>query len=458
MPANILIIDDEESIRLGCLQTLEQENFLAKAVADGFQGLQLAKEESFDLVLLDLKMPGINGMEVLQKLKAESPNTQVIVITGYASIASAVEAMKFGAFDYLPKPFAPDLLLAHVHRALEHQQLAMENLCLRTALKEKAPNETMVGESPAMEQVIKLIKKVAPTDATVLLIGETGVGKELAARALHHYSLRRDKPFLTVDCGSLVETLFESELFGHVRGAFTGATETTLGKFELAHTGTLFLDEIANIPPELQAKLLRVLQEREFTKVGGSKRIKVDVRIIAATNLDLLHEFKQGEFRQDLFYRLSTVPIQIPPLRERREDIRALAQYFLKKHGAKRNPQVKGISEQGLQLLMEYDWPGNVRELENAIERGLVMAESEIIGPDDLYFYGPTSQAAAGDESQTTSSSEGHLAEVEKREIGAALQKFDWQVTKAADYLGINRKTLREKIRKYHLDKSAALS
>jgi len=443
--ANILIIDDDESMRLGCVQTLNQEGLRARAASNGAGGLQLAREESFDIAIVDLRMPGLNGMQVLEKLKEENPSIAVIVITGYATIESAVEAIRQGAFDYLPKPFSPELLVTVVKRTLDRRQLALENMCLRMALQEKVGPDTIIGDSPAMANVAKLIRKVAPTDATVLVVGETGVGKELVARAVHRQSYRRDKPFVAVDCAALVENLFESELFGHVRGAFTGAVETTVGKFELANNGTLFLDEIGNIGPAVQVKLLRAIQEQEFMRVGGSQRIKVNVRIIAATNTDLLKDIKEGRFRDDLFYRLSVVVIQIPPLRERREDIRVLAHHFLRKFSAKRNRNVTGFSEQALQAMEAYEWPGNVRELENTVERALVMAEKQIIEPADLFFYGPV-QPAAPD-----APAEGHLAGMEKREIIMALGRFHWQVGKAAYYLGINRKTLRDKIRKYGL-------
>ncbi len=448
--ANILEVDDEDSIREGCRQALEAEGHRVRTAADGRLGLLAAHEESFDIALLDLKMPGVGGMQVLKTLREESPHTVVLVITGYATIESAVEAIREGAYDYLPKPFTPEAMTTLVARALDRRQLAMENLALRLALKERSGSDTIIGDSPAMTEVIKLIRKVAPTDATVLLTGETGVGKELAARALHAQSYRREKPFVVVDCAALAESLLESELFGHVRGAYTGATETTVGKFELASGGTVFLDEIGNIGPDVQAKLLRVLQEREIVKVGGTQRIKVDIRIIAATNKDLLADIRAGRFREDLFYRLSVVPIRLPALRERRADIRPLAVHFLKQYAPRRNRSVTDLSEAALRALESYDWPGNVRELENTIERALVMAESRVIGPGDLFFYGAT----AGDpppHAVDESAGQGHLAEVEKREIAQALERFQWQMAKAADYLGINRKTLREKIKRYGL-------
>jgi DNA-binding NtrC family response regulator len=466
---NILVVDDDESIRLGCQQTLQEGGHRVRLAENGPAGLRLAAEESFDLVLLDLRMPGPSGLEVLEKLKENDADAVVIVITGYATVESAVEGMRRGAWDYLPKPFEPELLLKVVDRALERKRLTMENAWLRLALRERSDGVSMVGEGPAMTEIFKLIQKVGPTDATVLLLGETGTGKELAARAIHRQSSRRDKPFVTVDCAALVESLFESELFGHVRGAYTGAFESTTGKLELANGGTLFLDEVGNIAPGLQVKLLRVLQEREFMKVGSTRRVKLDVRVVAATNNDLLSDIEQGSFRQDLFFRLSVVPLRLPALRERVEDIRPLADHFLQLYRVRRKRNVSGFSEDALRALESYPWPGNVRELENIVERAVVMADRPIIQPSDLFFYG---QRATGNSSlgsaqiaaplavpreadvpadSTEQVTEGYLARVERREIAGVLDRFDWQMARAAEYLGINRKTLREKIRRYGL-------
>lgn len=458
IPANILVIDDDESIRIGCLQALSEKGYRVRTAANGSLGLSMAQEESFDVVLLDLRMPGIGGMEVLEKLKEDDPDLVVTLITGYATVESAVEGMRKGAWDYLAKPFTVDMLNAVVGRAIEHKRMTLENAYLRMALKEKAETTHIVGQSPAMQKATQLIEKAAVSDATVLLTGETGVGKELAARALHRLSYRRDRPFITVDCAALVETLFESELFGHVRGAYTGAVETTIGKLELAHTGTLFFDEVGNIAPSLQMKLLRVIQEREFMKVGSSRKVTVDVRIIAATNNDLLQDVRDGRFREDLFFRLSVIPIQLPPLRERDGDIRLLADHFLKKFRARRKLNVTGFSEDALCALEAYPWPGNVREMENTIERALVMADGPIIEPDDLLFYGPTTNDPCLSETERESpededgiSEGGQLARMESREIAAALKQFNGQMARTAEYLGINRKTLREKMRRYGL-------
>lgn len=444
----VLVIDDEESMRAGCVQSLAEEGYKAFAAEDGVRGLQMAQKESFDVVILDLRMPGMDGMEVLEKLKEQDSSVVVVVITGYATIESAVDAMKRGAYDFLPKPFTPEALLAIVERAADRKRLALENVCLRVELDERMGPDAIVGRSAAMVKVAELVQKVAPTDSTVLICGETGVGKELVARAIHRHSGRGEKPFVVVDCGALVETLFESELFGHVKGSFTGAVATTHGKFELANGGTVFLDEIGDIGPNIQAKLLRVIQEREIVKVGSSQRVEVDVRIIAATNRDLAKEMSEGRFREDLFYRINVVPIQVPPLRDRREDIALLAEYFLKKFGQKRKRNVTGISAAAMRSLEAYDWPGNVRELEHAMERAVVMADGDVIEPGDLLYYG------LGDAGPPAPPAGGRLAEAEKREIADALRQFNGHRGKAAEYLGINRKTLREKITKYQIEEA----
>ncbi|MBI5482523.1 MAG: sigma-54-dependent Fis family transcriptional regulator [Deltaproteobacteria bacterium] len=443
--ANILVIDDDASIRVGSEQALARAGYRTRTATSGERGLQLCREESFDVAIVDLHMPGLGGLEVLRKIKEENPNTSVIVITGHATVESAVEAMRLGAYDFLPKPVTPGALAAIVKRALERRRLALESLCLELALDEKPGPDTMVGTSPAMLIVARLIQKVAPSDATVLVSGETGAGKELVARAIHRHSLRREQPFVTVDCGSLVDSLIEGELFGQARGAHGGATEAATGKFAQANGGTIFLDEIGNIGPAVQVKILRVIQERRLQRVGSSQTTPVDVRIIAATNRDLEKETKAGAFREELFYRLSVVPIHIPPLRDRREDIRILAQHFLRRYGPRRNPRVTGFSAAALRSLELHDWPGNVRELENAVERALVLAEGDLILPGDLVPQGLAPPSQRGRRAA------GHLAEAERREIADALGRFGWRIGKTAEFLGIHRKTLREKIQRYGL-------
>jgi len=443
--ANILVIDDDESMRVACIQTLKKEGYRVQAVENGQKGLEITNKESFDVILLDLKMPGIPGMEVLMKLRENDSNSLVIVITGYATIDSAVKAMKLGAYDFLTKPFASKTLRSIVKKAVNKRRHALENSFVDFALGEKMISENIIGRSDAMKKVAMLIKKVAPTDSTVLITGETGVGKELVARTIHCMSRRCEKPFVIVDCGVLVETLFESEMFGHVKGSFTGAIETTKGKFDLANGGTIFLDEIANISINMQSRLLRVIQEQEISKVGSMENVNVDIRIISATNKDLLKEIKAGRFREDLFYRFNVFPINIPPLRERREDISALANYFLEKFSKQKKVGVKKISNETMQFLEMHDWPGNVRELKNAIERAMVTCEGEIIEFDDLSHKGSAIQT------NINSLEEGSLAELEREEITKVLKQFNGHKIKAARYLGINRKTLYEKIRKYDI-------
>ncbi len=446
--ANILVMDDEESMRDSCLQTLSRDGNHVKVAENGSEGLIMLARESFDLIILDLKMPGLSGMEALKKIKEGDPETMVIVITGYATIESAVEAMKTGAFDFIPKPFTPDSLRTIVGRALDRKELVLENVLLRSELKASFGPDVIIGKSKSMKKVEELVQKVGPTDTTILISGESGTGKELVARAIHRHSSRKDKPFVAVDCGSLVENLFESELFGHVKGSFTGATSTKYGRFELANGGTLFFDEIGNISINIQTKLLRVLQEREITKVGSSQVIKVDVRIVTATNDDLHKAVKAEKFREDLFYRLSVVPITLPPLRERRDDIPLLANYFLKKYNKKRKKNVKAISDQAMKALVKYDWPGNVRELENAVERAVVLAENDVVKSSDLLYYGLSVEANSRSDVNKTQ----RLVDVEREYIAKTLEMFSGHKGKTAKALGIDRKTLRAKLKRYGIE------
>jgi len=446
--ANILVIDDEETMRDSCQQALSQQENKVEVAEDGVRGLAMLEKELFDLVILDLKMPGLSGMEVLKKIKESDPEAVVIVITGYATVESAVEAMKRGAYDFIPKPFTPDSLRMIAKRALEKRRLSLENVLLRTELEDRFGPGVIIGQSKSMREVEKLVRQVAPTDTTVLISGETGTGKELVARAIHSQSNRKGKPFIVVDCGGLVESLFESELFGHVKGSFTGATETKHGRFEVANGGTVFLDEIGNISMNIQAKLLRVLQEREITRVGSSQVIKVDVRIITATNKDLLKCVKEQTFREDLFYRISVIPIVLPALRERREDIPLLANHFLRKYNRKREKNVTAISEQAMEVLIEYDWPGNVRELENVIERAVVLTRSGVIEPTDLWYYGLRAKTPSSSNAAEVKS----LAEAEREHITRTVKMFNGHIGKTSEALGIDRKTLRSKLSKYEVD------
>jgi len=444
----ILVIDDDESMRDSCRQALARKAGRIEVAEDGKTGLEILEKEAFDLVIVDLKMPGLSGMEVLNRIRQEYPEVVVIVITGYATVESAVDAMRRGAYDFLPKPFTPESLRVIVERALDKRELVLENILLRSELEANIGSEVIIGHGEAMRKVEDVMRKVSPTDTTVLISGESGTGKELVARAIHRHSSRNNKPFVVVDCGSLVENLFESELFGHVKGSFTGATATKYGRLELANGGTVFFDEIGNISMNVQTKLLRVLQEREITKVGSTQVIKVDVRVIAATNKDLQKAVQTGSFRDDLFYRLSVVPIILPPLRERRDDIPPLANYFLKKYNQKRKKNVHAISTKAMKALIEHEWPGNVRELENAIERAVVLTENDTIEPSDLLYYGLNASTIQ----ESDMDRHRRLADVEKEHIARTLKMFGGHKGKTAECLGIDRKTLRSKLKRYDID------
>ena len=444
---NILVIDDDEPIRDSCQQTLSKDGCLVETAGEGNEGLRRIREESFDVILLDLKMPGLSGVVVLERIKEYNPETIVIIITGYPSVESAVQTMKLGAYDYLSKPFTPEELRIVVRRALEKRNLVLENIYLKREHEEELEKD-ILGQSEGMQKVFQLAKKVGPTDSTVLITGESGTGKELIAKAIRNYSSRKDKPFITVDCGSLVESLFESELFGHVKGSFTGATATKHGRFELANGGTIFFDEIANISTNIQAKLLRAIQEGEVTKVGSTQVIRVDVRIIAATNQDLVKLADEGRFREDLFYRLSVVPIHLPPLREKPEDIPLLDEHFLKNYSQKRKKNVRGISEEAMKALIQYSWPGNVRELENAIERPVVLTESDVIQPSDLLYYGLSIPKNSYPDAEKPKC----LEDVEKEHIQSTLKMHNGHRSKTALSLGIDRKTLWMKMKKYGIE------
>lgn len=444
IPMHILVVDDDEAIRDACDQLLSSMKCGINLAADGNEGLEYIKREAFDIVILDLKMPGLGGMELLKIIREENPETIVIVITGYATVDSAVEAMKNGAYDFLPKPFTPEELRIIVRRAMEKRRLAFDNIRLKREVEDTLEPDAIIGKSAPMKKINDLIKKVGPTDSTVLITGESGTGKELVARAMHRHSERRDMPFVTVDCSTLVENLFESELFGHVKGSFTGATATKHGRLELANNGTVFFDEISNISMGVQAKLLRAIQEREISKVGSNQIVKIDIRIIAATNRILKECVQKGSFREDLFYRLSVVPIHLPLLRERKDDIQLLSNYFLEKYNKKRGKSIRGISNLAMKALLNYDWPGNVRELENTIERAVVLTENEFIEPHDLSYYGLTVEEYANGEKT--------LDAMEKEHIERALKIYDGHKMKAAEALGIDRKTLRLKMRKYDIE------
>jgi DNA-binding NtrC family response regulator len=393
-------------------------------------------------------MPGIDGMEVVKKIREKSPETPVVVITGFGSIESAVEAMKEGAFHYMSKPFSPHELRIITNKALGNRKILLENIYLRGELESRIDFDMVVGESKAMRKVLDLVRQVSVSDSTVLISGESGTGKEMLAREIHNHSLRKNGPFVVVDCGALVETLFESELFGHVKGSYTGAHETKHGRFEVANGGTVFLDEISNISLNIQAKLLRAIQEREVTRVGSTKPIKVDVRIIAATNEELSQAVKEGKFREDLFYRLSVVPIHLPPLRQRKEDIPLLVDHFLAKYNKKTKKKINHLQNDIKKALMEYDWPGNIRELENTIERAVVLSKNDEIKSEDLLYHGISSATSF---LTLMVSKDKSLEEVEKDYIKAVLQAHHWNKSQTAGILGIDRKTLLAKIKKYNI-------
>ena len=446
--ANILIIDDEEAIRDSCSQALKQEGYTVKTAKDGKEGLKSFRQNFFHSVLLDLKLPGLDGMMVLSRIKEENPETPVIIITGYASIKSAVEAIKRGASDYLPKPFTPEQLRVIVKKALDSRKILLENIYLREELKKKSEFDMVVGKSKAMEKVLDLVKRISSSESTVLITGESGTGKELLAREIHNHCPRKKAPFVVVDCGALVETLFESELFGHVKGSFTGAHETKHGRFEVANGGTIFLDEISGISLNIQAKLLRVIQEREVTRVGSTKPIKVDVRILAATNENLEDLVRKEKFREDLFYRVSVVPIHLPPLRERKEDIPLLVDHFLKKYNRRSRKKINSISPKVEKALMEYDWPGNIRELENTIERAVVLSKGNEVELEDLMYHGVSTATSLF---PLVRGKYHALDNIEKEYIKTVLLTQQGNKSKTAKILGIDRKTLWAKIKKYKI-------
>jgi DNA-binding NtrC family response regulator len=441
----ILVVDDEAAVRSGIAQVLERQGLAVATAADGRQALEALALRPFAVALVDLKLPDQDGTELLKLIRAEYPATGVVMITGYPTIQGAVECIKYGALDYLVKPFRLDELEAVVKKALDLVAQGQRRGGLAEA-GEDLGLDFIIGQSPAMQKVYGKIKRAAPSDSTVLITGESGTGKELVARAIHLLSPRKDREFVPVDCSALVETLLESELFGHVKGSFTGAHQTKHGLFELANHGTFFFDEIANLSPNIQAKLLRVIQEREFMKVGSQKRIKLDIRIIASSNRDLKEAIKEGAFREDLYYRLSVIPIHLPPLRERPGDIPLLVEHFLKKYSQKANREVS-ISPRALKLLSAYSWPGNVRELEHTLERIVILEDGEVIEPEHL----PSFITQRQGEFQVFSDASYTLEDLERRYIQFILRTTRGRRQDAARILGINRKTLTQKIKKYNL-------
>ena len=450
--ARILVVDDDADLGKMCAETFSRRGYEAKATTSAPAALQeLEKGSDYRVVLTDLMMPDMDGIELLKRAKETTERLDFIVMTSYGTIDNAVEAMKLGAADYITKPFKLDVLVMAVERILEVQDLENEVVRLRSELEGRFKFDNIIGESPKMQRVYELIESVSQTDANVLVQGATGTGKELVAKAIHYNSGRKEKPFVKVDCAALTETLLESELFGHVRGAFTGATRDREGRFRLADGGTVFLDEISNVPIGVQAKLLRVLQDSEFEPVGGDQTIAVDVRVIAATNEDLAAAVKDGRFRSDLFYRLNVITIDLPPLCERKEDISPLVASFLVHYREKNNRDITSISRPALHKLMSYDWPGNVRELENMIERAVILCKGDTIEPTDL----PLPEDASTIPDMHEKSLEQALDEVEKKIILSTLAAQEGNKLAAAKALGISRASLYNKLKKHAITDSA---
>jgi DNA-binding NtrC family response regulator len=451
----ILAIDDDPAVRQGLKEILEAEGHQVATAADGEAGLALLQDQAFDLVLTDLALPGLGGMDVLAYLVQERPRCPCIIITGFGTITNAVAAMRQGAYDYLTKPADATELRLVVARALEHTRLKRENVQLRKQLHRRYGFANMMGESEAITRVFDLIRKVADTDSTVLLLGESGTGKELITHAIHFNSSRRDGPLIPVNCAAIPEELLESELFGHERGAFTHAVQTRIGRFEQADGGTIFLDEISEMSPGLQVKILRVLQDRSFERIGGVKTIRVDIRIIAATNRDLEELVHRNKFREDLFYRLNVIPIRVPPLREREGDILLLARHFLQECCRKQKKPLKRLSPAALDLLEQYPWPGNVRELENLMERLIILTEGELIDTADLPEKIQRLSLPAAESPADFPPRGIHLTAAtqafERGLILQALERSGWVKSRAAALLNLNRTTLLEKMKKQNI-------
>jgi DNA-binding NtrC family response regulator len=456
---NILVADDDAVIREGLRRILSREGYQVETQPNGRLAMDRLQEAAFDLLITDLKMPGMSGMEVLQAVRVLQPEMPVILITGFAAVDNAVEVMQKGAADYLAKPFTNEEILGKVRKALDARAVLLDEIYLRRELQDLHGFDCLLGESREMQKVYQRILQVAPTDSTVLITGESGTGKELVARAIHAHSQRRDQAFVAVDCTSLAESLLESELFGHVKGSFTGAIQTKRGLFEVADGGTLMLDEIGNLSQTIQAKLLRVLQEREVTPIGGTQPIPINIRLVAATNTNLRDMVARGEFRYDLFFRLNIIPINLPPLRERKGDLMLLAGNFLKRFAEENGKDVRGFAPEAVRALEEHDFPGNVRELENLIERAVVLAMSDLIQPQDLEMPGKDS-AQTGVSPEDVPRNIDELKErkrllreqavepLERAFLIAALERNGWNVTRAAEEVGILRPNFQAMLKK----------
>jgi len=449
---NILIIDDEAAQRDVLTGYLKKKGYKIFSASSGKEGVEIAGKDPVDIILSDFKMPGLSGLDVLEQVKKINPEISFVIVTAYGTVENAVKAMRLGAFDYISKPVDLDELDLMIERIIEHKNLKSENQLLKTQLQEKYKISSIVSQSQKMEEVINLAARVADSKANVLITGENGTGKEVLAKGIHYLSSRRDAPFVAVNVPALTETLLESELFGHEKGAFTGADKMKKGRFEISHGGTIFLDEVGDIPQSIQVKLLRVLQEHQFERVGGTEKIDVDVRIIAATNKDLEQKIKDGSFREDLYYRLNVVSIKIPPLRERKEDILPMIEIFINKYCKENNEKEKlEISKEAADVLMKYNYPGNVRELENIIERAVVLTRGNVITLNDL----PMNIKGFKEERTLAALGEGSLTEqveaLEKQLIFDALQQSDGNQTKAGKLLGLTERNLRYKLKKYNI-------
>jgi DNA-binding NtrC family response regulator len=456
---NILVVDDEEVIRDGLHRILNGDRFQVETCKSGHDAIELLQQKDFGLIITDLKMPGMNGIEVLKAVKILQPDVPVIMITGYATVETAVDAMKHGAVDYISKPFTPEQIMEKVERAIEQRTVLLDEIYLRKEIISHHGFDQFVGESREMQKVYRRIMQVAPTDSTVLITGESGTGKELVARSIHKNSQRREQSFVAVDCTSLAENLLESELFGHVKGSFTGAIQTKVGLFKVADGGTLFLDEVSNISLGTQAKLLRVLQERNITPIGGTQPVPINIHLVAATNRNLKTMINEGTFREDLYFRLNIIPIELPPLRDRKGDIPLLTHHFLKKFTAEIGKEIRGVTPEALSFLDGYTFPGNVRELENTIERAVVLSEGDVIRKDDLELAESTPHDAERAGNYVPASLEelkemkrhirGKSVEtIEKAFVLSALERNNWNITRAAEETGILRPNFQGMLKK----------
>jgi len=447
MKEKILVVDDEQSHRMMLKAVLMKEGYEIIEADDGVSAIKAVENEPFDLILMDIRMTDMDGIEAMKEIRKMSPSIPVVMMTAYASVKTAVEALKSGAYDYLTKPLDIDELKILIQKSLEHYRLQEENAFLKERLEDRFDFSQIIGKGRRMKELFETLSLIAPSDATILIYGESGTGKELVANAIHQNSPRAQKPFIKVSCAALPETLLESELFGHEKGAFTGAIARKAGRFQMADGGSLFLDEVSEMSPSTQVKLLRVLQEREFEPLGSTKTIHVDIRLIAATNKDLDVEVKEGRFREDLFYRLNVIPIHLPPLRERKEDIPLLAEHFFKHYQEKNKSSIRGFLPKTIDTIIRYDWPGNIRELENAIERAVLLCQSEYISPEDLPL--PVQGAEDRDQSILYVPPGMTLKEVEKGVILQVLAEMKGNRTNTAQILGISRKTLQNKLKEY---------